>query len=88
MRQQDAQPEEEASDAGQYAPRALNYEPRSEHQREPMGPSDRAAWIIAAIIIFFILSFLGLAITQRRVGPIPVAKLPHNPPLERTAAAV
>ena len=63
MRQHDAQSEEEVNGAGRHAPSPLNYEPRSEHQRESIGPSDRAAWIVAAIIIFFMLSFLGLAIT-------------------------
>lgn len=63
MRQQDAQRLEEPSNAGHHAPGQLNYESRGEYEREPMGPSDRAGWIIAAIIIFFILSFLSLAIT-------------------------
>jgi hypothetical protein len=44
-------------------PDPLNYRPRDADEPEGMGPSDRAAWVIAAIIVFFLLSFLGLAIT-------------------------
>ena len=44
-------------------PEPLNYEPRDQSKPEPPGPSDRAGWIIAGLIIFFIISGFATCIT-------------------------